>query len=570
MLKGIAASDGIGIGKAVIFADADISFESHPVTDVTAEIQKYKAAIDKFSDRTEKQAETLRQNTGDKEADILLGHILMIKDPYLDNEIETLIRNGVCVESALVKVCENFIDMFSATEDDLIKQRVTDIKDIRDAVLRILLGAEEINLANLPQDSVLVADELTPSVTAGIDKKKVVGIVTRQGGLTSHSAILARALGIPAVLGVHDILEKCVTGKEIIVNGQTGDVILDVTPEQLCEYKNKQQEYIRLNEYNQLYLNKQTVMKDGKSVQLFCNIGNATDIQQVIENSGEGIGLFRTEFLFMNTQRQPSEEEQFEVYKKVAVAMNGKVVTIRTLDVGGDKDIPYLKLDKEANPFLGLRAIRYCLNNIPLYKTQLRAILRASNYGNIRIMIPLVTCIEEVRAVKELIETVKLELSHENIRFKSDIKIGVMIETASAAVIADILAKECDFFSIGTNDLIQYTMSVDRGNDKIAYLYSPYQPSVLRLIKNIIEQGKNAGIEVGMCGETAANPLLIPIFLSFGLDEFSVTPSSVLQTRRIISYWGKIDADDLSTHVLKIDSAEKVQKICKKYERAAE
>lgn len=561
MYKGIAASSGIGIGRILVVKEQDLSYQAHTVTDVDAEIARFEAAVDKFAAETEKKADGIEKSVGKKEAEIIRGHILMIRDPFMTGEIENKIKAGECAEKALDEICDMFAAMFSSTGDELTMQRAADVEDIRKGVLSILLGREEADISACPAGTVIVVGELTPSMTAGINKDNIAAIVTEAGGYTSHSAILARALEIPAVLSVGGILSQSNDGEEIIVDGSKGVVIKNPDEEQKAEYSAMREKHLADKEMLKAFIGKETKTADGVGAELCCNIGKPSDVHNVLECDGEGIGLFRTEFLFMDSSSMPSEDEQFEAYKKVAKAMNGKPVIIRTLDIGGDKDVPYLGLESEDNPFLGYRAVRYCLSRPDVYKPQLRALLRAAVYGDIRIMVPLVTTVEEMRSVRALAEEVKAELESEGVEYKKDVKIGAMAETAAAGVIADLLAEECDFFSIGTNDLTGYTMCVDRGNAKVAYLYSAYNPAVLRMIRNIIAAGKNAGIPVGMCGEAAADPLLIPMLIAFGLDEYSVSPTSVLSTRKTISLWSADEAKALADKVMMLRTEQEVREM---------
>lgn len=563
MLKGIGVSKGYGIGKVIIIQEKSLEFT--PKTDCNPEVElnRYHDAVDTFCKNTTIMAEKIKVSIGEKEAEILNGHILMIKDPYMNSEIEKLINNGQCAESSLTSICDMFAMVFSSSDDELTKQRATDVNDIKNGILSILLGIKEVDISCVPANTVLVAKDLTPSMTACINKENIVGIVTEIGGKTSHSAILARAMEIPAVLSVPNVASVLHDDDLIIVDGNDGTVIQNPTSEQIDDYTKKRVDFIEERKALSKYIGKETITQDGIKVELVGNIGNPENANSVVEFDGEGIGLFRTEFLFMDRNSAPTEEEQFDAYKKVALIMKGKPVIIRTLDIGGDKDIPYLNMKKEDNPFLGFRAIRYCLQNKELYRLQLKALIRASAFGDIRIMIPLITCVDELRQVKIMIKGIMAELDVENISYNKDLKVGVMIETPSACLIADILAKESDFFSIGTNDLTQYTMAVDRGNPDVAYLYSAYNPSVLRSIKHIIDCAKSENIPVGMCGETASDSLMIPILLSFGLDEFSVSPTSILATRKEISKWTKEKADSITQLVMKQTSEKDVLQILK-------
>lgn len=558
MFKGTAASDGIGIGNVMIIEEHTLSYSPKAVTDTDEESQRYNDAVNKFCESTAAQAEKLRAQAGDKEAEILEGHIQIIKDPYLNGEIEKLIADGVCAESALEQMCDQFITVFSMADDELTQQRAADVKDIKTGMLGILLGVQEVKISDAPKGTVLVARELTPSMTAGIIKENIAGIITETGGKTSHSAILARALEIPAVLSAEGAVSKLSNGQQVIVDGSEGIVIDSPDEVQIESYTRKRNAFLEERRELENYRGRKTVSASGEEYELFCNIGKPEDAIKAMESDGEGVGLFRTEFLFMDRNAVPTEDEQFEAYKKAALILKGKPLIIRTLDIGGDKDLPYLGLQKEENPFMGFRAIRYCLKNEELFKSQLRAILRASTFGDIRIMFPLVTTVDELRAGRRLVEKTKLELLAENIAFDKNIKVGIMVETSSAAVIADLLAKEADFFSIGTNDLTGYTMACDRGNSDVSYLYSALQPSVLRLIKHIIECGVKNNIPVGMCGEAAANPMMIPLLISFGLTEFSVSSPSVLKVRKTISQWTKQEADEVADKVMKLATEQEI------------
>lgn len=556
MLKGVNASEGIGIGKVMLIEEVSLDYEKKQITDTQAEIDRYRKVFDAYCEKTEKQAENIKNTIGEKEADIILGHLLMIKDPAMSSSIEGNISSGCCAEDAVAQVCDMFIGVFSMADDELTKQRASDVEDIKNGLITMLLGKEEVDIASAPSGTVLVAKDLTPSMTSCIVKENIVGIVTEVGGKTSHSAILARAMEIPAVLSVPNVMETFENGQEIIVDGSHGEVIENPSDGEIAIYREKTIEYKKEKKELKKFIGKETVTADGVKVELCCNIGKPDDADAVLSKDGEGVGLFRTEFLYMDSSSIPTEEEQFEAYKKTVLKLGDKPLIIRTLDVGGDKDIPYLGLSKEDNPFMGFRAVRYCLHREDVYKPQLRALLRASAFGNIKIMIPLVTCIDEVREVKAMIENIKAELDSENIAYNKDIQVGVMVETPAASLIADLLAEEADFFSIGTNDLTGYTMAVDRGNADVAYLYSAFQPAVLRSIKKIIEDGKD--IMVGMCGEAAADPLLIPLLLAFGLDEFSVSATSVLKTRKIISQWTIDEAKEVAKKALTLKTESEV------------
>ena len=561
MLKGIGASVGIGIGNAVAIKDVELNIKKRTIDNCETELELFNKALEHTKQKSKSMAETLRKRVGNKEAEILDGHVLLMSDPMLIAEVETGIRTQMLnSEYVLEDVCERFAAIFESMDNELMQQRATDMRDIKTRLQKAVLGLEDVDLSELEADSILIAKDLTPSMTAGLDPEKVAGIITQFGGTTSHSAILARALEIPAILSVAEILDK-VSDKDLIcMNGESGELYINPSQEIIEDFKKKQIEQIEFKKVLETYKGKESVSKDGRKVEIAANIGKPGDIKKVLQYDADGIGLFRTEFLFMDRDSIPSEEEQFEAYKKVAVAMGDKPVIIRTLDIGGDKEIPYMNISKDENPFLGYRAIRLCLDRKDdIYRPQLRALLRASAFGNIEIMLPLITSIEEVYEAKKLIEEEKKNLDNQGIKYNNSIKIGVMIETAAATLIADILAKEVDFFSIGTNDLIQYTMSVDRGNDKVSYLYSVYNPAVLRAIKHVISEAKKAGIQVGMCGEAAANPKLIPLLLYWGLDEFSMSASYVLKSRKLVTDTDIKSLKDMEEAVMALESESKVK-----------
>ena len=564
MYKGIAGSEGIGIGKVVIIEEHEINIENKKVTDTDNEIKRLQDAIEKFVEITNQMAEKMDVTVGKKDADILRGHIQMLQDPMIEEQISTLlVAEKITAEMAVDQVLEQTAEMFAQIPDELLQQRATDFRDIKTRMIKILLGIEEVDISQVPAIAVLVARDLTPSMTAGINPDNIAGILTEVGGRTSHSAILARAMEIPAVLSIEGICSIVKNGDVVAIDGTSGEAIVNPDEDTVKEYEQKLADYKKEKALLAEYAGKPSVTKDGTKVELVCNIGKPEDAKKAVECDGEGIGLFRTEFLFMDRDSVPTEEEQFEAYKSVAETMKGKPVIIRTLDIGGDKAIPYLGLEEEDNPFLGFRAIRYCLQRTDLYKTQLRALVRASAFGKIKIMVPLVTCVDELRSVKAMVADIMKELDGEGIAYNKNLEIGVMMETSAACMIADILAKEAAFFSIGTNDLTGYTMAVDRGNAKVAYLYSTYQPAVLRSIKRIIECGKKEGIMVGMCGEAAADPKLIPLLLAFGLDEFSVSATSVLKTRKTISNCTVEECKALADKVMQCNTEEEVLDILK-------
>lgn len=567
MFKGTNASAGIGIGKAVIVEETELVINKGNVEDTEAEKARFQAAVKQAMEQTDALAKDLATRVGEKEAEILNGHILLLSDPMLIGEIENAISGEkVSSEYAVETVCNTYADMFASMGDELMQQRATDMRDIKTRIQKILLGVSSVDIAALPEGSVIVARDLTPSMTAGINPANVTGIVTELGGKTSHSAILARALEIPAVVALEGFLSKVKDGDDLVLDGSDGTVYVNPDEAVKADYAAKREIYIKEKKELEQYIGKPTITKDGVEVELVANIGKPEDVEKVLQYDGEGVGLFRTEFLFMDRASMPTEEEQFDAYKTVAVAMNGKPVIIRTLDIGGDKEIPYMGLSKDENPFLGYRAIRFCLDRKDdVYKPQLRALLRASAFGNIRIMVPMVTCIEEFREAKALVEEVKKELDEKGIAYKKDIQMGIMVETAAASLMADVFAKEVDFFSIGTNDLTQYTMSVDRGNDKVSYLYSPLNPAVLRSIRHVIECGRKEGIMVGMCGEAASDPVMIPLLLAFGLNEFSMSASAILNARKLITGYSTKELQEIADKAMSFATVKEVEDYMKEF-----
>ena len=562
MYKGIAGSEGIGIGTVVLIEEHEINIETKRVEETGAEIERLQNAIEKFVADTNVMAEKMDITVGKKDADILRGHIQMLQDPMIEEQISALIiSEKITAEMAVEQVLEQTAEMFSQIPDELLQQRATDFRDIKTRMLKILLGIEDVDISQVPAGTVIVARDLTPSMTAGINPENIEGILTEVGGRTSHSAILARAMEVPAVLSIENICSIAKNGDKVVLDGTSGEAILNPDDETVEKFKKMYSDYQNEKALLKEYAGKPSQTKDGVKVELVCNIGKPADANKAVECDGEGIGLFRTEFLFMEASRMPSEEEQFEAYKEVAEKMKGKPVIIRTLDIGGDKDVPYLGLEHEDNPFLGFRAIRYCLQRKDIYEIQLKALLRASAFGKIKIMVPLVTGVDELRQVKAMIKDIMAELDKEGVVYNKNIEVGVMMETPAACMMADALAKEAAFFSIGTNDLTGYTMAVDRGNAKVAYLYSTYNPAVLRAIKRIIECGKKEGIMVGMCGEAAADSKLIPLLLAFGLDEFSVSATSVLKTRKTISDCTMDECKALADKVMACVTEEEVLEI---------
>lgn len=567
MARGTGASAGIGIGKAAILREEKLVIENTGIEDAEAEKERFKSAVEQSIADVSALADDMASRIGEKEAEILNGHLMLLQDPMLTGEIENQIDNDkVCSEFAVETVCNMYADMFASMDDELMQQRAADMRDIKTRMQKILLGVQSVDVSLLPAGTILMAEDLTPSVTAGINPDNVAGIVTELGGRTSHSAILSRALEIPAVVAASGILSEVKDGDELILDGESGEIFVNPGSDLIAEYEKRRDAYLQEKEELKQYIGTSSTTVDGVTVEIAANIRKPEDVDRVLAYDGEGIGLFRTEFLFMDRNEMPTEDEQFEAYKKVAVAMKGKPVIIRTLDIGGDKEIPYMGLKKDENPFLGYRAIRFCLDRKDdIYRPQLKALLRASAFGNIKIMVPMVTCIEEYREAKELVADIGKELDETGIAYNKEIQVGIMVETAAASLMADVFAKEVDFFSIGTNDLTQYTMSVDRGNDKVSYLYSTFNPAVLRSIRHIIECGRREGIMVGMCGEAASDPLMIPLLLAFGLNEFSMSASAILKARKYITGYSVEELKAVAEQAMGFVTAAETQQFMKNF-----
>ncbi|HLR20645.1 MAG TPA: phosphoenolpyruvate--protein phosphotransferase [Tissierellaceae bacterium] len=534
-MRGVGTSPGIGIGKVFIYKKPKLEIVKREIENPREEILKFNNALDIACMEIDKLYNRTLTNIGEKEAQIFVAHKMMLRDPDFINNIKKEIkRKNVNAEYAVKRIGEDFINTFKNMKDEYLKERAVDIYDISKRVLKILLDINPTGLTSMNEKSIIIAEDLTPSDTAKMNKDMVVGIVTELGGRTSHTSIIAKSLEIPSISGVEDITSMIFHGDNIIIDGSEGDIILNPTDSDNKLYRIKIKEQ---NEYKRKIssmIREDTISEDGYKVNLLGNIGSTSDLDKVLENGGEGIGLFRTEFVYMNKDRLPTEEEQFNIYKEAAQKLGDKPMVIRTLDVGGDKEIPYLNLPKEMNPFLGYRAIRLCLDRLDIFKTQLRAIYRAGYFGNIKIMFPMISDIEELRDIKLIAKEVRDELRRENINFNKNLEIGIMVEVPAVAIHSKVFAKEVDFFSIGTNDLIQYSLAVDRGNQSLEHLYTPYHPAILRLIKMIIDNGHKAGISVGMCGEVAGDPRLISLLLAMELDEFSMNSASILKARDLI------------------------------------
>lgn len=561
MIKGIGASPGIAIGKAFIKKDPEIIVQKRTIGDVTGEIDKLDAAIEKARTEIKSLYENTLKTVGEDEAKIFEAHMMMLDDPEVFGQVrDKITTEKVNAEWAIKEVTEFYVQIFESMTDEYLKARAADLKDVTNRVIRILLGIELIDLAHLSEDVIIVSEDLTPSDTAQMNKERVLGFITEIGGRTSHSAIMARTLEIPAVVAAEGIMESVKNDDIIVFNGEEGIVVINPDKETIDKFRNEKEDIDRFKKGLESLRGAKTVSKDGFEVELVANIGTPKDVDGILRNDGEGVGLYRTEFLYMDRDTLPTEEEQFEAYKEVAERLKNKPVVIRTLDVGGDKELPYLDLPEEMNPFLGYRAIRLCLDRTDIFKTQLRALLRASAYGNIKIMFPMISSIEELREAKAVLEEAKEELYKEDIIYNNEIEVGIMVEIPAVAIMSDLFAKEVDFFSIGTNDLIQYTTAVDRGNRKIAHLYNQFHPALLRLIKTVIENGHKEGIWVGMCGEVAGDPKLIPVLLGMGLDEFSMSPISILKARWIINNLSKKEMEEVVNKVINLPTAIEVEK----------
>ena len=562
MFQGIAASPGIAIAKAFILEKAELIIEDKQINinQIEVEKEKFRQALDQSRQQLQQIKDKTEKELGQEEGAIFGAHLMFLADPMLIGEVENKIAGEkLTAANALNQVISDFVQLFSTMEDEYMKERAADIKDIGRRILNNLLGIKASSLADIKEEVIFIAQDLTPSDTAQINKQYVVGFATEVGGRTSHTAIMARTLEIPAVVGLGKSISKVKSGDLLIIDGNKGIVILEPDEKTLSNYQRELENYQRYKQELKELLKLPAKTIDGHRVELFANIGTPKDVDSVLENGGEGIGLYRTEFLYMNRDSLPSEEEQFVAYKEVVEKMQGKTVVIRTLDIGGDKKLPYLELPEEMNPFLGWRAIRICLERLDIFKNQLRAILRASAYGNIKIMYPMISGVEEVRQANGILEQIKLELAQNQIPFDQKIQVGIMVEIPSAALTADIIAKEVDFFSIGTNDLCQYTMAVDRMNEKIAYLYQPFHPAILRLIKMVIEAAHDEGKMVGMCGEMAGEPLAVLILLGLGLDEFSITASSIPHIKKIIRSVSLEKAQEVTEQIMKLSTIQELQ-----------
>ncbi|HCV9164605.1 TPA: phosphoenolpyruvate--protein phosphotransferase [Staphylococcus aureus] len=567
LIKGIAASDGVAIAKAYLLVEPDLTFDKNEkVTDVEGEVTKFNSAIEASKVELTKIRNNAEVQLGADKAAIFDAHLLVLDDPELIQPIQDKIKNeNANAATALTDVTTQFVTIFESMDNEYMKERAADIRDVSKRVLSHILGVELPNPSMIDESVVIVGNDLTPSDTAQLNKEFVQGFATNIGGRTSHSAIMSRSLEIPAIVGTKSITQEVKQGDMIIVDGLNGDVIVNPTEDELIAYQDKRERYFADKKELQKLRDADTVTVDGVHAELAANIGTPNDLPGVIENGAQGIGLYRTEFLYMGRDQMPTEEEQFEAYKEVLEAMNGKRVVVRTLDIGGDKELSYLNLPEEMNPFLGYRAIRLCLAQQDIFRPQLRALLRASVYGKLNIMFPMVATINEFREAKAILLEEKENLKNEGHDISDDIELGIMVEIPATAALADVFAKEVDFFSIGTNDLIQYTLAADRMSERVSYLYQPYNPSILRLVKQVIEASHKEGKWTGMCGEMAGDETAIPLLLGLGLDEFSMSATSILKARRQINSLSKNEMTELANRAVDCATQEEVIELVNNY-----
>lgn len=559
VLYGVAASPGIGIGQALIYKEKPMDSLEREIADPKLELERYRSAVETFCRVTQVKADRVAEMAGKEQGDIIRCQADMIRDPYMNGQVEGRIASGQSAEAALSASCDLFIDLFTASEDEITRQRAADIRDLRGSMLRLLLGFPEMDFSALQPGTVLMAEELSPSAVSVLNSANVAGIVLGKGGPTSHSAILARALEIPAVLGLEDRVMDVAPGETVIVDGNRGCVVFSPGHVMKTVYRGRQKDFQELRASMRVFVGRETVTADGERILLSANAGSIGDAVRAGGYGCDGIGLLRTEFLYLDRASQPGEEEQFHAYRQILAAMGGKRVIIRTLDVGGDKTLPYLNQPHEDNPFLGCRGLRFSLREEELFRSHLRAVLRASAYGKAQLLLPMATGVEEVRRAKEILEEEKEGFRKRDIVFDEHLPIGVMVETVSACLMADSLAKEADFFSLGTNDLTQYVLGVDRGNARVAHLYSYFHPAVLRMVRQVLESARKNDIPVGMCGEAAADTALTPVLLSFGLKAFSVAPASLLPVRKTISLWSKEEAETVTEEAMSLETEEEVR-----------
>ena len=567
VLYGVAASPGIGFGHALVYKEKPMGSLEREVADPKLELERYHNAVETFCRVTRIKADRVSEMAGKDQGDIIRCQIAMIQDPYMSGQVEGRIAMGQSAEAALSASCDLFIDIFTAAEDELTRQRAADVRDLRGSMLRLLLGLPEVDFSALQPGTVLLAEELSPSAVSVLNSANVAGIVLGKGGPTSHSAILARALEIPAVLGVEGRVLDTSTGETVIVDGNRGCAVFSPSPEMRTVYENRQKDFQQLRASLRVFVGQETRTGEGERIQLEANAGSVMDATRAAGYGCDGIGLLRTEFLYLDRTSQPGEEEQFHAYRQILAAMRGKRVTIRTLDVGGDKNLPYLGQIKEDNPFLGCRGIRFSLREEDMFRLHLRAMLRASAYGKAQLLLPMVSDVEEVRQARAILEEEKDSLRRRNIPFDEDLPLGVMVETVSACLMADAFAKVADFFSVGTNDLTQYVLGVDRGNARVAQLYSYFHPAVLRMIRHVLHSGQETGTQVSICGEAAADTALTPVLLSFGLKRFSVAPVALLPVRKAISLWTREEAQAVTQEAMSMETEEEVRQFLLQHEK---
>ena len=567
VLYGVAASPGIGFGHALVYKEKPMGSLEREVADPKLELERYHNAVETFCRVTRIKADRVSEMAGKDQGDIIRCQIAMIQDPYMSGQVEGRIAMGQSAEAALSASCDLFIDIFTAAEDELTRQRAADVRDLRGSMLRLLLGLPEVDFSALQPGTVLLAEELSPSAVSVLNSANVAGIVLGKGGPTSHSAILARALEIPAVLGVEGRVLDTSTGETVIVDGNRGCAVFSPSPEMRTVYENRQKDFQQLRASLRVFVGQETRTGEGERIQLEANAGSVMDANRAAGYGCDGIGLLRTEFLYLDRTSQPGEEEQFHAYRQILAAMRGKRVTIRTLDVGGDKNLPYLGQIKEDNPVLGCRGIRFSLREEDMFRLHLRAMLRASAYGKAQLLLPMVSDVEEVRQARAILEEEKDSLRRRNIPFDEDLPLGVMVETVSACLMADAFAKVADFFSVGTNDLTQYVLGVDRGNARVAQLYSYFHPAVLRMIRHVLHSGQETGTQVSICGEAAADTALTPLLLSFGLKRFSVAPVALLPVRKAISLWTREEAQAVTQEAMSMETEEEVRQFLLQHEK---
>ncbi len=563
-MRGFGASKGFCYAKVLLFQEKEIAITGQVKT-VAEEMKMFEEALRKVYSETVTLREKTAKEAGEEAAEILDAHCTILMDEGMINPIKEAVSGGMSAAKAVEQILTEYIRAFEAMEDEYLSLRALDIKDIKNRIIRKILHCESTDLSNLPEPTIIAGHDITPSATAGMDVGHVAGLLMEMGGNTSHTAILARTLEIPAIVGVRGLMDNIKTGDTIAFDGSTGEIFTDLTEGQMAYFKSRQQEERIRKERLEKLAKRESLTKDGQKINLYGNIGSTEDVTRIMEKGADGIGLFRSEFLYLGRKDLPSEKTQFLAYKKVLETMKDKTVIVRTLDIGGDKEVPALGMKKEENPFLGLRAIRLCKQEKNIFKMQIRALLKASVYGNLHIMFPMISSLEELRWAKGMINECRKELADEGIAVKEKIPVGIMVEVPSVAVLADLFAPECDFFSIGTNDLTQYTLAVDRGNETVASLYNHFHPAVLYLIKNTIEAAHRAGIPCGMCGEAAGNIRMIPILIGLAIDELSMTASAILEAKDLLRELTVDECRQLGAAVMCEKTAEQIEKLTKEF-----